>query len=181
MKFLKIIGLILSLFVVQSCYEKLDFDQLDDVVYRPVLTSSLTNFTLLPAQFFNSQGVQQNSVSDTTIFDLLQDDLIQNDVFRIDFYVEMKNEFDRDLTIYVQFLDENNTVVYNFSPIQASSNTTNTTYLEEIIIDQNPAILNTVRVLITVELENTGTQMNPNSTDEFELKSSITAYIESEI
>lgn len=181
MKFLKIIALVFLFFTIQSCYEKLNFNQVDEIVYRPIFTSSLTNFTLLPAQFFNNQGIQQNSVSDSTTFDLLQDDLLQKEMFKIDFYAEMKNEFDRDLTINVQFLDENNSIVYNFSPIQVPSSTTNTTYLEEILINQNPAILNTVRVLISVELEHTGTQMNPNSTDEFELKSSITAYIESEI
>lgn len=180
MKYLKIIGLIITLFLTESCAEKLDFSQLDDVVYRPVFTSSLTNFTLVPGQFFNALNIQQNSLSDSTTFDLLQNELIQNDVYKIDFFTEIDNEFDRDATFYVQFLDENDAVVYSFTPIQAPSNTTNNTYLEEILVSDNPVILNTLKVEITVELENTGSQMNPNGTEELRLKSSVTVYVESD-
>ena len=53
------------------------------------------------------------------------------------------------------------------------------TYLEEIIIEDNPLILNTKKVKITAELENTGIQLNLNDPSEFEFKSSVTMYIES--
>lgn len=169
-----------ALLNLTSCYEKLDFDQIEDYVLKPVLTSSLTNFTLLPIQFFNDLGVQSFRTSDVTEFEIFNNSFIRDNVVKIEFFAEIKNEFDRDVIINITFLDINNNPVFTFTPIEVNSNDVDYTYLEEIEIAGNPSILNTFKVKIEAELENTGTQMNPNSKDEFNFKSSITVFIESE-
>lgn len=181
MKPIKIVTLILSLFLVGSCTEKLDFNQIDNFVLKPVLSAPLTNFTLVPGQFFNILGTQETRVEDITNFEVFNEKLIRDNVVKIDFIAEIKNDFDRDVTIDVDFLDENNNLVYNFTPIQVSSKDLNYSYSEEIEIAANPSIKNTFKVKIVAELEDTGTQMNPNSLEEFEFKSAVTVYIESEI
>ncbi len=180
MKALKLLLFFLTFSTLTSCYEKLDFEQLDDFVAKPILTASLTNFKLVPARFFNSQGIQESSITDVTNFEIFDNAFVKNNVFKIDFYAEIKNEFDRDVTLNITFLNENDLPVYQFSPIEVTSNNLNYTYLEEIEIATNPEIKRTYKVKIEAELENTGTQMNPNSTEEFEFKSSVTVYIESE-
>jgi hypothetical protein len=71
--------------------------------------------------------------------------------------------------------------VYTFTPIIIQGNTLNFKYLEEIEIAANPSILNTTKVKITAELENTGIQLNLNDPSEFEFKSSVTMYLESSL
>ena len=183
MKPFKKISFLLSFFVIISCYDSLDFDQIDDYVYKPVFTAALTYFKVTPAQFFDSSGtIQENSISDVSDFRGFKNNSIRNNVFKIVFNAEFKNEFDRDVTIQVDFLNENNIALYSFSPIFVESNNVNPpAFIEEVVIASNPNILNTTQVRIRADLENTGTQMNLNDTSEFEFKSSVTFYIESEL
>ncbi|WP_445750018.1 hypothetical protein [Polaribacter sp.] len=172
-------AIIASFFMLISCAESLDFNQIDDYVYKPIFTGSLTYFTVVPADFFDSSGtIQQNSISETTNFDALQSQFVKENLVKLDLDVAIKNEFNREVTIRVEFLN-NNVTVYTFTPIVIQGNTLNFKYNEEIEIAANPSILNTTQVKITAELENTGIQMNLNDPSEFEFKSSVTMYIES--
>ena len=172
-------AIIASFFMLISCAESLDFNQIDNYVYKPIFTASLTYFTVVPAIFFDSSGtIQQNSISETTNFDAIQSQFVKENLVKLDLDVAIKNEFNREVTIRVEFLN-NNVTVYTFTPIVIQGNTLNFKYNEEIEIAANPSILNTTQVKITAELENTGIQMNLNDPSEFEFKSSVTMYIES--
>ena len=179
MKYSSKFSVIASIFLFFSCAESLDFNQIDDYVNKPIFKASLTYFTVVPADFFDSTGtIQQNSISETTNFDALQSQFVKDNLVKLDLDVAIKNEFDREVTIRVEFLN-NNVTVYTFTPIIIKGNTLNYKYLEEIEIASNSAILNTTQVKITAELENTGIQLNLNDPIEFEFKSSVTMYIES--
>ncbi len=181
MKFSTKFVFITSFFLFISCAESLNFNQIDDYVNKPIFTAALTYFTVIPADFFDSTGtIQQNSISETTNFDALQSQFVRENLVKLDLDVAIKNEFNREVTIRVEFLN-NNVTVYSFAPIIIQGNTLNFTYLEEIEIAANPSILNTTQVKITAELENTGTQLNLNDLNEFEFKSSVTLYIESSL
>jgi hypothetical protein len=179
---LKKVSIILSLFLISSCAEDLDFNQLDDYVFKPVFTSALTYFTVLPFQFFDSNGIQQNSREDITEFDLFQDNTIIDNVVKMVFNAEFKNEFDRDVHIEIEFLTDNNLSVYAFTPVFVESRDTNPPpYEAEIIFATNPDIFRATKVRIRASLENVGTPMNPFDTAEFELKSSITLFVQSDL
>lgn len=181
MKYFKKYIYILLLINLTSCYEKLDFDQLDDFVLKPIYSTSLTSLTLLPFQFFNDLGEQQTSITDITNFEIFDGSFVEENVVKIDFSAEVKNEFDRDLVIKVSFLDEFDEPVYRFTPIEVEAGDLNYQYLEEVEIFSNPLIVDTFKVLIEAEIEDTGTDLNPLSTDEFKFISSVTVYIEAEI
>lgn len=181
MKSVRIAIIVLSVFLMNSCAEELDFNQVDNIVLKPVFIAPLTNFTLVPRQFFNETGIQENRIEDITNFEVFDEKLIRENVVKIEFIAEIKNDFDRDVIIDVDFLDEDNNLVYNFTPIQVSSKDLNYSYSESIDIDSNPDIRDTFKVRIVAELEDTGIQMNPNSLEEFEFKSAVTVYIESDI
>ena len=176
MKRLLQLSVICCLLVFNSCYEELDFDQINDYVYKPVITSSLTFFTVVPIQFFYAAGVQED-----LDFKVFEDSFVKNDIVKIDFSTLIKNEFDRDVTLDVSFLDDNNTLLYQFASIVIPAGDLESTFTEEVFISTNPAIVNTTKVRIRAELEDTGTSMNPNDTSEIEGKSSVTLYIESEL
>lgn len=173
------LSILLYFLVICSCSEPLDLNQIKDYVSKPVFTSSLTYFTVVPAKFFDSTGtIQQNSITDTADFKAIESQFVNDNLVQMDFNAEIKNEFDRDVTIKIEFLDDSNSV-YTFAPLIIQSKDLNFTFLEEIDIAANPQILNANQVKITAELENTGTQMDLNDPSEFEFKSSVTFYIES--
>lgn len=179
MKSLKKVSIFLCLLILTSCYESLDFDQINDHVSKQTVTSALTFFTVKPIQFFDETGVQQYTISDITQFEGLNNQFVRDNLVKIDFNAQIKNEFDRDVSIQVEFLDRNNDVVYSFTPIIVAENELQYTYFEEIEIATNKPILNTKFVRISTSVENTGTQMNPNDISEFVFKSSVTLHIES--
>ncbi|PQJ79216.1 hypothetical protein BTO18_08545 [Polaribacter porphyrae] len=167
--------------MIVSCSDKLDFNQINNYIHKPVLTSALTYFKVVPFQFFDSNGVQQFEIRDVTRFEGFENTYIRENVVKINFNAEIKNEFNRDVTIQAEFLSENDGLLYSFTPIQVQENDLNFTYLEEIDVTTNQSVLNTAKVRIIASIENTGTPMNPNDTSEFEFKSSITFFIESEL
>lgn len=182
MKFPKNIVLILSLLIVVSCSETLDFKQIEAYKLKPVLTAALVSFNAKPIQFFDANGtIQKNNISDIFEFKGFDENYIRNNVVKLVFNAEFKNEFDRDVTIQVDFLNSSNIIIYSFSPIFVESFDVNPPpYEEEIIIAKNLSVLNATQVKITASLENTTTQLNPNDPSEFDFKSSVTFFMESE-
>jgi hypothetical protein len=183
MKSFKRISFLLSFFICASCSDELDFNQLDDYVNTPVITSALGYFTIVPAKFFNADGtVQGNSIVDISEFRGFEQAFIRDNVVKLVLNSEFRNEFDRDVTIRIDFLNNNGIITHRFEPAVIQSNDLNPSpFSEEIIIASNRNVLNTTQLRITVELEDTGTQMNPSDVSEFELKSAITFYLESKI
>ena len=173
--------ILLCFFLLVSCYESLNFNQVDDYVSKSNFTSSLTYFTLVSAQFFDSNGNQKNSVSDITNFYGFQNTYIKDNLVKLDFNAEIKNEFDREVTIQIDLLNNNNAVMYAFDPIIVESGNLNYLFFKEIEIASNRNILNTEKVRITVRIDDTGAPMNANVTTEFVFKSSVVAFIESSI
>lgn len=181
MKSLFKISMLLCFFALSSCSESLGFNQVDAYVSKPVFTASLTYFTVVPAQFFDASGNQQYRISDTSQFKVLDNNYFQEGLVQLDFNAEIKNEFDREVTLQVDFLNNNNVVVYSFTPIIVQAGDFNFKFLEEIEVAAHPAILNTTKVNILTTIENTGTQMDPNDIRELVFKSSVTLFIESGI
>lgn len=172
--------LLLSFIILFSCTEKLDFTQIDDYVYEPIFSSALTYFTVLPFQFFNSSGIQEYEITQVDDFQAFQQDFVSSNVIKIDFNAEYENEFDREVTILFEFLNSNMEIVYLPSPLIVEANNINPPpYLEEIIIADHPDILNAEFIRIKASIENTGIDMDPNDSSEFDFKSSITFYIKS--
>tara|TARA_R110000765_G_scaffold380889_1_gene472080 strand:+ start:728 stop:1273 length:546 start_codon:yes stop_codon:yes gene_type:complete len=175
------VSVLLCFFLLSSCYESLDFNQVDEYVSKPVFTSALTYFTLVPTQFFDSNGNQKNSISDITSFYGFQNTYVKDNLVKLEFNAEIKNEFDREVAIQIDLLNKNNAVTYAFEPIIVESGDLNYLFFKEIEIASNQNILNTEKVRITVRIDDTGTPMNANVTSGFVFKSSVTLFIESSI
>ena len=176
---LKKISILICVFLCTSCYESLDFKQLNNFVVKPVFTIALNYFSIVSSSFINSNGIQQTSISDITDIRGLQDFNIANDIVKMEFNSEIKNEFDRKVTITVDLLDETSRLTYSFTAIVVEPQDLKFIYLEAIDIASYPDILNTSKVKVTAEIENTDSSLNPEDTSEIEFKSSITLFIES--
>jgi hypothetical protein len=179
MKLLHKISIVIFFFICTSCYESLDFNQLDHYLEKPVLTSSFIYFNALPKQFFDASGmVQKNTISEAIDFQIFENGFIKENVVEMDFNIEIENQFDREVKVYIEFINKNGLVIYTFAPIEVASNNLDYKFLEQIVISENPGILNVSKIKLTLELEETGVQMNPNNTNEFKFKSSLTYFVE---
>lgn len=173
---------ILACFLVfTSCYESLDFNQIDEYVSKPEITSALSYFSVKPYHFFDANGVQRYNITDITSFYGLQNTYIHDNLVKINVNAEIRNELDREVTLQVDFLDSSNTVVYSFTPIIVEKDNLNYTYLEEINIASQPFILNTSKIRISATIENTGELLNINDNSQFVFKSAVTLFIEASI
>lgn len=180
-KFPQKTSVLLCLVIFFSCTERLDFNQLEDYKLTPVLTAALTFFKVQPFQFFDEDGNQQNNREEIVDFRLFENIFIRENVIKMVFNAEFKNELDRDVTIEIEFLDDNNNLVYPLETISVNSfDTDPPPYEEEIIIAFEPEILTANRVRINAILGNSVDPLDPNDTREFEFKSSVTLFVESE-
>ena len=176
--------LILTLFVISffSCTEDLYFKQAEDLDIKPVYNSSLTYFTVLPINFFDDNGVLiNNSITDSSVIRAFENAFLREHIFQLDLDVICKNEFSRDISIKIEFLDGNGNATYPSINLKVVAENLNFEDKKVIVIADNIAILNTLIVRITTEIEATGIPINASEDLEFELKSALTGYIRSSL
>lgn len=164
-----------------SCADNLDFDQINDYNATPVITSSLAYFTILPSQFFDATGTPSNSeIIDESEIRVFDNDFVKDKVVKIDFNVEIKNEFDRSFSIQIDFLNDNRVITHRLNELNINANDLAFKDMQTVEISSNLNIKNTTRIRITIKIENSATPINPADTSEFEFKSSATIYLDTD-
>ena len=176
-KFLPLLFLFLT---IVSCVDDLDFDQINDYSATPEFTAALTSFRILPFQFFNSSGIQETERTDITDFRIFQNSYLRDKLVKLDFNLEIKNEYNRAFILQIDFLNSNNSITHRFQEIRINANTLDYKFLEEIVVSTNQNIKNTSKVRITVQLEDPLLAIDPNGTEELELKSSLKFYLDTD-
>ena len=101
-------------------------------------------------------------------------------MIKLDFNIEIKNEFDKVFIIQIEFLNQNNSLTHRFEEIKISANDLDFKFLEEIDVNSNQNVKNTTKVRINVKLENPLLPIDPNDTTELELKSSLKLYFDTD-
>ena len=172
----KLSALLFCFFVITSCVNNLDFSQIEEYSISPKYTVSLAYFTILPFQFFDPSGAQVTERSDITDFRGFENSYAKDNLLKLDFYVEIKNEFDRDLTIQISFLDDNMNVTHRFDDLKVNANNLNYKFDETIEVSTNPNIKSTTKVRIAL-IDNSARPLNASSKTEFEFKSSVKIYM----
>ena len=175
----KLIPIFFCLLTITSCVDNLDFSQIEDYSVTPKYTVSLTYFTILPFQFFNQSGIQEFQKTDITDFRVFENSYTRDNLVKVDFNVEIKNEFDRDFTLKIAFLDGNNNLTHRFKEIKVNANNLNYKFDETIEVSVNPNIKNTTKVRVTI-IDNSALPLDATDTTEFEFKSSAKIYIDTD-
>ena len=174
------LAFVLLLFLVQtSCVKDVDFDQASGFTLTPVFRSAFTYFTATPAKFYDSTGtIQQTSITDTGTIDFFQNQFVEESLVQLDFLVEASNQFNRDITISIRFLNESNIPLYILTPLNISSGELSFSNTEVINLRLNPQVFSTTKIEITAEVEDTGTPLDINDTSEFNFQSALVFYVE---
>ncbi|TVZ56968.1 hypothetical protein OD91_2272 [Lutibacter sp. Hel_I_33_5] len=173
MKFLKCNFLFfVVIFSLVSCYKNLDFKQVDTFTSSQVVETSLIYFKIKEPAFIDAaNNIELSSVSDITEFTLLNTDRAKNNLQRVDLYFEIKNEFNRSFDTRLQFLDENDQIVFSDTLNLVRPKQLNYKDGVEIIIAKNAALLNSNKIKLTLNISG-GQALDSTSVNEFEFKSS---------
>jgi hypothetical protein len=175
----KLIPILFCFLAMTSCVDNLDFSQIEEYSLTPEYTVSLTYFTVLPFQFFNQAGIQESVKSDITDFRVFENSYTRDHLVKVDFNVEIKNEFDRDFTLQITFLDNNMNVTHRFNEINVNANNLNYKFDETVEVSTNPNVKNTSRVRVVI-IDNSTTPIDASATTEIEFKSSAKIYIDTD-
>jgi len=159
MKVIYKIILIHILFVATSCVGDLDFDQVEDFEFEPTVTASLFNFDIAIDDFIEEEipfdvTTTRTVTDETDLPPEFQSSLVQEDLDKIALEFEINNTFTAEFTITINFVDDANTVLYTVPTIVMSANQETTETLE-IVILENPAILNATKISATIVFDGT--------------------------
>jgi hypothetical protein len=182
MKKLKIPPLFLFFILIfSSCVKQLDFSQIEDFSAKPIFESSLVHLTADQIDFFdlvNSVEIPQTLY--LTDFTILNSKFVRDNLIRAEFNIEFNNYFDRQFTVNVIFLDQNDIETHTFNPIIIGNKNQIFSQKEIINISGNTAFLSSTKVWVSVELlpSSNGSVLDPNIEQKLEFKSSGIFYLE---
>ena len=179
MKLIKTPGISLFLLVVfVSCINNLNFDDAD-LNLRPIYNSPLVNFTLDQNDFFdevnNIDILEINGIIGD--FDFLQSQRLEDQLIRVEFYIEIQNEFDRNFEVTLSFLDEFDNVTLVYAPILITANQDNFTTTLEVFLANDPQFLNSRKLNVNVRMSASSNPIDPSIQTEFDFKSTGTYYL----
>ena len=174
----KYLNILFLFFISISCTNELDFSQIDDYSAKPEYIGAVTYFTVLPLQFFNQSGVQETERTDITDFKIFENDYLKKNLVKIDFNVEIKNEYNTAFVIQANLLDENGNDIYVFKELTVAANNLDYKFIETIEVSANPNIKNTAKVKVVVKFADSSVVVDPNAKTEFQFKSSVKIYLD---
>lgn len=164
-----------------SCVKHLDFDQVNDFAPSPIVKSTLVYFTLNQIDFFDLVNSVElvTPVDDTSGFTLLSNSFVRNNLLRAELEFEINNQFNRRFTVNITFLDDNDKITHQFTPIVVNANNANFKQVEKIEIATNPLFLSSkkVRVSIALSPSTDGSVLDPNQLQNLVFKSGGTYYL----
>ncbi len=171
--------LLILLFTVllSSCVNNLKFDQIE-LDIDPVSEFPLVFFELNQNDFFDvTTSTEVDIFAGISDIEVLESSVIRDNLLRADLRFEVVNRFDRNFTVDVEFLDTNNMVTFTFDRLFIAPGATNFSAIQNVIIADTPAFLNSSQIRVTVRLTPSTTILDPNIPRTFDFKSAATLYL----
>lgn len=135
---------------MSSCVKDVDFEQADNLSVTPVLEASLIFFEEAAPRFSTTTSGENVTIIDSTDVTIFNDDFVVDNLTRAEFLFETTNSIDRTFTTEIEFLDENDELLYlvEFIVPASEDNEPQTTIHEEIFIDETLIDLKTTTQLV---------------------------------
>ncbi len=162
--------ILICVICLQSCTQDLNFNQ-TNLSATPSYNVPLIFFKLNQSNFFDQvNGVNISQITDISDFTTLQTSVIRDNLLKADFLFEISNQFNQSFTVDVIFLDNNNNETYRFDQMVIPSQSQNLTIEQTIMVANNQSFLNSRKTQVIVNLQNSGSSIDPNLPNAFELK-----------
>jgi len=156
------------LLLTASCVKDVDFDQAGDLLVTPALEVSLIHFEEPVSRFYDSSGIEQLVVVDSTNVTIFNDDFVSDNLIRAKFLFETTNSINRIFNAKIDFLDTDNQelLVIDFSVPASENNQPQVTIHEEIFENEALVDLKTTTQLVltlTMQASTDGSILDENS------------------
>ncbi|MEN8776658.1 MAG: hypothetical protein ABF263_02840 [Polaribacter sp.] len=182
MKSLRNICILCCIFLSISCSKNLDFNQLDDYTNNPEFISSITYFTLDSNNFIPNAGTPNvTEITEQFDFRIFENTFIKNNLIKLDFMVEVNNQFNSDFTIEISLLNDNNNLIYKLNDFKIAANDTDFNQIESIDVLINQNVKNFTRIELKISLDDTTTPITASDLGTFEFKSAAKVYLETSL
>ncbi len=177
LKYIPLILLFLLSPFLNSCVSNTDFDQINLDV-EPILNFPLVYFELDQLDFLDDTGtIEIQSVADVSDLEVFNSSTVRDNLTRVDLLFELTNQFDRVFEVEVDFLDANGNITFSFEDISIGTLTNSVQVRQNILITENPQILNTTQIRVIVNLLPSGVVLDPGVERRFKFESVGTFYL----
>lgn len=169
-----LISIVLALLV--SCVKDVDFDQTEDIILTPVLTSSVV-FTEVEASRFSENGMEVQTVRDSIAnIEIFSDEFVNDNLVRVELVFEAINSINRTFNLQIDFLNEADELQHTFSfdALPSGSGNDIVTEFTEVFEDESLEALKISRkmvITLTLYPSTDGSVLNENSQGRIELQS----------
>ena len=169
----KIISLLITILLLQSCTKDVDFNQLDDANINASYIVTLVYFDVEATNFLNEYNEEIELTSD--VIESKISTVSQKYLERVEFTVITENSFNRSFEINIVFFDEANNPIYQLKPsIQIEPNSS-TKVIIEIPQSEIDVIYNTQFFGFSILMAQSadGTVLSGDEAFKLNLKSSV--------
>ncbi|WP_282041140.1 hypothetical protein [Winogradskyella flava] len=169
-----------------SCIKDVDFDQAEDVVLTPVITSSVL-FTEVEASRFSENGMELETVRDSVAnIEIFTDQFVIDNLVKVELVFEVSNSINRTFGLQIEFLNEADELQNEFSFDALPSSSGNDVIIEytEVFEDESLEALKTstqMVIILTLYPSTDGTFLNEDSAGKVGLKSKGVFYFNIEL
>lgn len=160
-----------------SCSSDLDFDQANDLKVSPVIVGNLIYFDIPVVDFPNDHGLGFSFAFKPQNFDIFRDKYLNKYLQEADFYFEVDNTINREFTVEMELLDENNQNLYSiYFDVPAYNGINEITTKKEVFKGANLRLLKRTRNM-GVNITAKPSSISNSTTGSFKLRSSATLYL----
>ncbi|MFD2530620.1 hypothetical protein [Polaribacter marinaquae] len=174
-----IINMLLCFVLIFGCSEAVDFDQIEDYTLKPSYALSLTYFTISPNNFVPFPGAPPiTEISEKSDVKIFETSFIRQNLVQLDFDFEITNRFNRDFTVEISLLDENDNLIYQLNDLNVAANNLEFKQTEILNIESNPTVRNFTRVEVKLSLDDKTTPIIASDVGEIIFNSAATIHLE---
>ncbi|AQS93740.1 hypothetical protein BXQ17_06565 [Polaribacter sp. BM10] len=174
-----IVKMLLCFVLILGCSEDVDFDQIEDYTLKPSYALSLTYFTISPNNFVPIPGAPPiTEISEKSDVKIFETNFIRQNLVQLDFDFEIINRFNRDFTVEISLLDENDNLIYQLNDLNVAANNLEFKQTEILNIESNPTVRNFTRVEVRLSLDDKTTPIIASDVGEIIFNSAATIHLE---
>ncbi len=171
--------MLLCFVLIFGCSEAVDFDQIEDYTLKPSYALSLTYFTISPNNFVPFPGAPPiTEISEKSDVKIFETSFIRQNLVQLDFDFEITNRFNRDFTVEISLLDENDNLIYQLNDLNVAANNLEFKQTEILNIESNPTVRNFTRVEVKLSLDDKTTPIIASDVGEIIFNSAATIHLE---
>jgi hypothetical protein len=172
----KRIAILIFAVLTISCVKDVDFDQTRDIEFETVFQASVLHFNVTTSSFLDEFNNEVLFLSDTTELPIFSGSQNENYLKQVDFIYKIKNTFNRELSVQLEFLKVNNELVYIFDAMIIPSNMNDFQQTQTVFEENIPSIVQSEKVVINIIMQSSSQPLDLAQDMELDFQSATKFY-----